>query len=234
MKTAVVLLIVGIALLISSLTLSPYKDEKLFNSKYMEMSSGQSDAFFKLRDEMLTPKFQLEDYGISLLALAGVVFFLYRKEGLQITAPSSRKWLVVLAMALPFITVAGYVYDLLNAYNRGEFPHWADSMGIPLMSAPVLLIGLLFWVVGHFGFLHGDYPPMAKIERESFYKTNIWLKFVSAVAVLLTLLFFALGQYWYAIPSLVWVYFYLSLAAVRLVKTVQHPSDTSKNPSANS
>ncbi len=117
MKIAVAMLIVGIALLISSLTLSPYKDEKLFNSKYMEMSSGQSEAFYKLRDEMLTPKFQLEDYGISLLALAAVVFLAYRKEGMQIAAPSSRKWLMAIAIALPFITVAGYVYDLFNAYN---------------------------------------------------------------------------------------------------------------------
>ena len=218
MKTAVALLTLGLALLISSLTLSPYKDEALFNSKYMEMSSGQSEAFYKLRDEMLTPKFQLEDYGISLLALAAVVFLLFRKDGLQIPAPSSRKWLITLAIVLPFITVAGYVYDLLNAYNRGEFPSWEDSMGIPLMSAPGLLIGLLFWVVGHFGFLHGDYPSAAKIERESISATNSWLKFVSAIAVLLTTLFFALGQYWYAIPSLAWVYFYFSLATVSVVK----------------
>ncbi len=218
MHLAATFCILGVSLLGYSFTLSPYKDTALFNSKYMEMTSGQSEAFYKLRDEMLTSKYRLEDYGISLLVLALLVFFIHRKKSMKTSALSSRYWLIAFAISLPFITVAGYVYDLFNAQNRGEFPHWADTLAIPLMGVPFILISLLVWVVVHLGFLYGAYPTTANIDRESFTKTNFWLKFVIVVAVLLVISTFALGQYWYGIPSLGWVYFYLSLAAVGVAK----------------
>jgi hypothetical protein len=40
----------------------------------MSLSAGQSADYSKLREEMLTPRFQLEDYGITPVALAIIVF----------------------------------------------------------------------------------------------------------------------------------------------------------------
>lgn len=70
MKLSAIFLFVGVAILGYAYSLSPYTDEALFNERYMALSVGQSDEFWKLRDEMLTPKFRLQDYGGTFVALA--------------------------------------------------------------------------------------------------------------------------------------------------------------------
>lgn len=217
MKIAAILLSIGAALWFYAFTLSPYKDEALFMERYMSMSVGQSEAYWQLRNEMLSPKFQLEDYGITLVAIALLTFLVARNGELLFRSPSSRKSLVVLAIGLPFLTVGGYAFDLLQAFERGEFPHWADSMSIPLMGVPIQLIALLVWSLAHLSFLRGGYRPSTPLMRAVSLKSNWWLLFVSSATALLALLFAALGQFWYAIPGLLWLYLYLSLGAVRRV-----------------
>ena len=217
MKIAAILLVIGTALWGYALTLSPYKNEQLFMERYMSMSAGQSEEYWKLRDEMLTPKFQLEDYGVTLAALAVAVFLITRKGRVRLQSPNSRKTLIALAIALPFITVGGYVFDLLQAFDRGEFPHWADSMGIPLMGVPIQLIILLVWSLAHLSFLRGVYKPATPLAHAMSLKSNWWLLFISVVTAILVLTSAASGQYWYAIPGALWLYLYLSLGAVRRV-----------------
>lgn len=217
MKIAAILLVIGAALWGYALTLSPYKNEQLFMARYMGMSAGQSEEYWKLRDEMLTPKFQLEDYGVTLAALAVALFLVTRKGQVQLCSPNSRKTLVALAIALPFITVGGYVFDLFQAFDRGEFPHWADSMGIPLMGVPIQFIILLVWSLAHLSFLRGAYQPATPLVHAVSLKSNWWLLFISAVTAILVLTSAAAGQYWYAIPGAFWLYLYLSLGAVRRV-----------------
>jgi len=219
MKIAAILLVIGAALWGYALTLSPYKNEQFFMERYMSMSAGQSDEYWKLRDEMLTPKFQLEDYGITLTAIAVAMFLVIRKGQVRLQSPNSRKALVVLAIALPFLTVGGYVFDLLQAFDRGEFPHWADSMGIPLIGIPIQFIVLLIWSLAHLGFLRGAYQPSTPLVHAVSLKSNWWLLFISAVTAILVLASATAGQYWYAIPGALWLYLYLSLGAVRRVAT---------------
>lgn len=209
-----ILLIIGAALWSYALTLSPYGDETLFMERYMRMSAGQSQEYWKLRDEMLTPKYQLEDYGITLVAAALLVFIATRQNNALLHSPNSPAVLVVLALVLPFLTVGGYVFDLFHAFGRGEFPHWADSMGIPLMGTPVLFIVLLVWSLAHLSFLRSGYCPSTPLVLAVSFKSNWWLLFVSAVTTVLVLSCVAFGQYWYAIPGVLWLYLYLSLGAV--------------------
>lgn len=217
MKIAAVLLVTGAALWGYALTLSPYKNEQLFMERSMSMSAGQDDEYWNLRDEMLTPKFQLEDYGVTLVALAIAMFLVTRKGQIRLQSPNSRKTLVALAIALPFFTVGGYVFDLLQAYDRGEFPHWADSMGIPLMGVPILFIILLAWSLAHLNFLRGVYQPATPLAQAVSLKSNWWLLLISIVTAILVLTSIAAGNYWYAVPGTLWLYFYLSIGAVRRV-----------------
>lgn len=166
---------------------------------------------------MLTRKFQLEDYGITLVAMAVAMFLVTRKGKARLQSPSSRKALVVLAIALPFLTVGSYVFDLLQAAYRGEFPHWADSMGIPLMGVPIQFIVLLVWSLAHLSFLRGAYQPSTPLVHAVSLKSNWWLLLISAVTAILVLASAGAGQYWYAIPGALWLYLYLSLGAVRRV-----------------
>ena len=69
MKLSAILLLIGVAIIGYAYSLAPYKDEALFTERYMALSDGQSTEYWKLRDEMLTPKFQVQDYGGTLVAI---------------------------------------------------------------------------------------------------------------------------------------------------------------------
>lgn len=222
MKLSAVLLFIGVAIIGYSYSLVPYKDEALFNQRYMALSDGQSTEYWKIRDEMLTPKYQLQDYGGTLVAIAAVTFFVTRKGWRQVRSPTSRTTLFCVAFAAPFLAVGAYVFDLFQGFARGEFPHWADSMGIPLMGAPVLLVVLLIWSGAHLALLRRPYQPVPlalAISRNS----SWWLLSVSAITGLLVVLCASVGLYWYAIPGVVWLYFYVSLAAARRATNAAEP-----------
>lgn len=214
MKLAVILLLIGVAILGYASSIAPYKDEALFMERYMALSQGQSTQYSKLRDEMLTPKFQLQDYGGTLIAAGVGVFFFFRRGGRNLKSPKSRATLLGLAFVVPFLTVGAYVFDLFLGLERGEFPPWADSMGIPLMGVPILLVVLLAWSGVHLAFLRGTYQPTLLSQAAS-RKANWWLLFVTVLTIVLVALCASFGQYWYAVPGVAWLYFYLSLAAAR-------------------
>lgn len=214
MKLAAILLLVGATLIGYAYSLAQYKDEALFMERYMGLSNGQSNEYWKLREEMLTPKFQLQDYGGTLVALSIGVLLVSRKGWRQLRSPKYRVMLFGLAFATPLLTAGAYVFDLLQGFARGEFPHWADSMAIPLMGVPVLLLVLLAWSGGHLAFLRRTYRTELLSHALS-PQANWWLLAVAAVTAVLLALSAATGQYWYAIPGAVWLYFYISLAASR-------------------
>jgi len=88
-------------------------------------------------------------------------------------------------------------------------------MAIPLMGAPVQLVILMLWTFAHLALLRRQYHSSVPITFAFSRQSNIWLLLVSALTAALVAMFVAFAQYWYAVPSLVWLYFYLSLAAVR-------------------
>jgi len=211
---AYLLLLVGIAILAYAYSIAPYKDEALFMERYMALSVGQSHEYWQLRDEMLTPKFHLQDYGRTLVTLAVAAFLVSREGWQQLKSPKSRIALLGLAFVTPFLTVGAYVFNLLQAFDRGEFPHWADSMDIPLMGAPVILVVLLVWSGVHLAFLRGNYQP-AFLSQAISRQANWWLLAIAALTASFAVLSAFEGAYWYAIPGVAWLYFYVSLAALR-------------------
>ena len=97
-----------------------------------------------------------------------------------------------------------------------EFPPWADSLGIPLMGAPLLLVMGLVWALGHFILLAGV-PRSAGVPLSilSIRRGHPWLVTMCALTALLILAMVTEGAYWYAAPGALWLYFYASIAAVR-------------------
>jgi hypothetical protein len=213
MKYINIFVLLGICLFGYSLSMKPYTDEDLFEKKYMELSSGQSKEYFELRDSMLTSKYRIQDTGITFFSIA-LLFGLFLKLGNHsLKSPRTKSGFVLLAIGLPFLTVAGYVFDLLQGMDRQEFPHWADSLGIPLAGAPIQLIILLVWALLHLFFLKGLEIESQNIALSKSH--NYWLIFLSVLTFLLLGVCMFYGQYWYALPGILWLYFYLSLAAVR-------------------
>ena len=213
MKLATVFLAIGAALLAYSLSLAPYKDQKAFDERYGEMHAGQSKEYWQLRDEMLTSKFMFQDYGLTTIAAAVGLFLLARRRIAGVPAAKSPYAVIALAFLAPLLTVS--VFDLLQGFERGEFPHWADSMGIPLMGVPILFGILLMWALPHLAFLRSEPRSRVPLVLAFSRHANPWLLLVSALTIALVATFLSLGQYWYAVPGFFWLYFYLSLAARR-------------------
>ena len=210
MKIPSALILGGAALLAYAFSMPPYIDEAAFTAKYMQMSAGQSEQYWALRESMLTPRFKLQDYGITAILL-GLGLGLFQMRGLR--GPAKGSSLVALAFAVPFLTVGGYVVDLFLGQARGEFPHWADSLGIPLMGAPVMLVILLGWALLHLLFLYGGFKPSAPLRDALGQGKNYWLLGVATVTLGLVCWCVALGQYYYAVPGVLWLFLYLSLGA---------------------
>ncbi|MEI7783242.1 MAG: hypothetical protein WCK08_02580 [Betaproteobacteria bacterium] len=222
MKLSAVLMFVGIVFIGYAYSLAPYKDEALFIELYMALSEGQSAEYWKLRDEMLTPKFRLQDYGGTTIAIAAGVFIVSRKGWRQLKSPPSRARLFGVAFFAPFLTVGAYIFDLFQGYARVEFPHWADSMSVPLVGVPVLLVVLLLWAGAQLALLGSSYqsaPLALAVSRRS----SWWLLSISAITIVLVALCVSVGQYWYAIPGTVWLYYYISLAAARRAVNAAEP-----------
>jgi hypothetical protein len=199
-----------------SLSLEPFTNIEVFNQKYMELSVGQSNEFYELRESMLTPKYYLQDIGITMLLISIILLIFLKIGNGYIKSPKNKILFMVLAILLPLITVIGFIFDLFQGIYRNEFPHWADSLGIPLAGVPIQLIFLLIWSTLHLFFLKKMKISSIAFQLSTLKKINFWLILISFISFLLVMLSLIDGLYWYSIPGLFWIYYYLSLGVVRV------------------
>lgn len=214
MKLVVALLVAGAVLVGYAMSLAPYSDKQRLLALTAPEQSGRDDEYTRLRDELLTGKYRIEDYGFTLIGLAGLALLATKKGRIRIETPQSPWTLAGIGICLPFLTAGGMFAELSQAYERGEFPPWADSMGIPLMGVFPLFIILFAWAIVHLRLLSGPYLPGIPLVLAISGKSSRWLLCMAGCTAVLTLIFLAIGDYWYAIPGLLWIYLYLSLAAV--------------------
>ncbi|XPF95296.1 hypothetical protein ACM9HF_04585 [Colwellia sp. RE-S-Sl-9] len=222
MKAAIFVFLIGVSLLLYSFILEPYSDPELFNQQYMSLDNSQSAEFYALREEMLTPKYLLQDLGITIISFLFILMLLLKLGKGKIKTPN-KPLLILLAFTLPFITAAGSVFDLFQGLFRGEFPHWADSIGIPLSGIPIIFIVLFIWSMLHLLFISIGQTPVTKVKITPLpissslsFKLNPWIIFVSFITIILTCLSTVYGQYWVSVPGVFWLYYYLSIGAIRL------------------
>lgn len=213
MKTGLIILLFSLGLLGYSLTLKPYKNEAEFQSRYMQMTENDSDKYYALREEMLTPKYKLQDYAITGMFLALCVLVISRQK--SITSPRSKSGFLIIAFVTPSLFVIGYVFDLIQGADRGEFPHWADSLGIPLAGVPFLFLIGLAWSLIHLVMLRGAKFENIPLQVALSKKSNPWLLFISMATAIIIVLSIYGGTYWYTIPCALWLYLYLAIAACR-------------------
>lgn len=221
MKISFGLLVVGFGLILYAMTLSPYTDEKTFNDRYSSLSQGQSTEYWKLREEMLTPKYALQDFGGTACAAGLTLLLLIRT---RFRTPSKRWPIATVAVAASFSSVGAYAFDLLQSAARGEFPPWGDTLAIPLAAVPILFIAFVLWALVHLVFLKSPYMPARPLALALSWESNKWLLFVSLVTTALIALSAIEGTYWYIVPGLLWLYIYLALAAGRHPQNDGQPS----------
>jgi hypothetical protein len=213
MKSALSLIVLSLALLGFSISLEPFTTSPDGTYPFHGVAQGDSQAYHAARGQALTPKYRLQDYGATVLVLGLVVAILRWRP---LNAPGSKLGFISLAVIAPTLTAVGFVFDLVQGQSRWEFPPWADSLGIPLMGVPVMLLLGLAWAFAHFIFLAGV-PRRAgvPISYIAVRQGNPWLHVICCLTALLILGMIFDGAYWYAVPGMLWLYFYASISAVR-------------------
>lgn len=110
----------------------------------LEESDEFSERWHAARTEALTARERMEDVALGLVLL-GATGLLASLVGRPASTPSSFwGWFAACAAASAALA-AGLVAYLFLGMARFEFPPWADSIAIPLMGVPVIL---LFGVLG--------------------------------------------------------------------------------------
>lgn len=216
-KFIIAAIVVGVSLIGYSLTLEPYRNQKEFEFRYGHMGAGQSEAFYQLREEMVTPKYRSFDTGVTILLLAILCGGLLISGNGRVKSPPNKISYVGLALVAPLISAKGYAFDLHQGYLRNEFPHWADTLAIPLAFEMPLLVILLAWSLLHLVLLRD--PSARSLSSVASRKFNSWLALISIVTGLIMLISAYYGQYWYAVPAALWVYYYLSIGMSRMERS---------------
>ncbi len=198
----------------SSVAMAPFTDERAFAAAVGEMRMGDSEVYHRLHKEMRTSKAWRQDMGISLLLLPALFLGLLALGRGRLRAPP-RKWMFVLiAIVLPILSTGGFVFDLFQGNERREFPHWADSLSIPLMGVPVIFaLGLYLSLMYLLLIKEVRASPVRPLAAA---RSNYWilaLVFVTLFELIVTLPF---GQYYYTVPSFLWLYYALSIGMTRV------------------
>ena len=203
-----------------SFFISAYTDEDEYQEKYMALdwqelgSRNASDKFYELREEYLSSKYKIQDYGFTFLVLGLATFILFKKEP-PFHAPSSNAKVALIGFVAAALTTGGYVGDLFLEFYRGSYPWWADSLGIPLMGVPLLAFIFFGWAALNILAMNGQFTAGAPISLKSIKGSNYFYLTLLVVTTLIVALCAIDAYFWMVIPGVFWLYFYASLWAGR-------------------
>jgi len=214
-------MIVGTILLCFSFTMKQYTDEAAYQSAYKNIDRtklGREQSFrefYSLKDKFSTNKHRIQDYGITLFLLGWILYGITRNNWKDIRGPNSKSKLLAIGYGAAVLTVFGYIGDLFLEFWRGSYPHWADSLGIPLSGVPLLSVAVAIIVTPFMLGVIGKFQTNQKIPTYGF-KNYQWLYIgASAVTFLLLIICAVGGFFWLIPPIMMWLYFCLSILSGR-------------------
>lgn len=219
---ASVLVALALLLLTASASMQPFLFEGIDGHLLTAVAYGDTDAYWQAWQEALTFKFLLQDYGVTLLIL-GVLVGIFGKW--RPRAPATRMGFIFVASLAPVATAGGVLFDLIQAKSRREIPPWFEWLEASLLGVSVVLVVGLACAFVHFTLLAGiGAQRNACISIGSARCSGPWLGLSCSLALLFSLAYIAHGVYWYAVPGLLWLYFFASIAAVRHASSVESAS----------
>ncbi|MDR2036973.1 MAG: hypothetical protein LBQ60_03525 [Bacteroidales bacterium] len=207
--TGLVILSMGIAMLVHSSSLQIYTDKDEFRKNAYD--PDRTKSFHKIRKEYLTPKIELEDYGITFVVTGAFILMISFIGIHRLRTPNKKWWIKVLGILAALLTSFGYArYIILEAY-RGAYPLWGDSIAIPLALTPVILIILSGWVALNLIGIRGDFKTNVLIFPFRFNHLNYWYVIILLLTIMMTLSVIFYGDFWQVFPGFLWIYFYTSI-----------------------
>lgn len=211
--TGIILLLTGGVLLYCSIDLPMYHNATEFNEKYMELKSGERDSskFHQLRSEYLTPKHKLEDYGMTSI-LAGFILITVSVIKIEkIRSPKSWEALVILGIFNALLTILAFIGDLFLEMDRDSYPPWADSLGIPLLGTPILLVMALAWALVNLVGTKKNFSPCVPLLPIELKLSKKWYLIISLITIGVIVMTIVDGYFWQLGSGFLWLYFYLSI-----------------------
>ncbi len=182
-----------------SLILKPYTNQSEFEQKYLQLTSEDgSQKYWDLRNSYLTNKYALQESSLVFLLVSVLLIVVVQKK--EIKSPSSKKILFLWGFIASCIYTFWYVASIIVDQMRGAFAHWADSIGIPLMSAPVMLVLLLFLFTLHTSFKYNSYTPSYNLKMLKTKDFKSYFGFISILNIILIILIICTA--WTPEPSL--------------------------------
>lgn len=143
------------------------------------------------------------------LVIAGAFIPLFTGRTAVSRLPERRLPVALFGTLAAMATIGAEVGSLFLDMARGEFPWWADSIGIPLSGMPFVFLGLLCWVGFHMWLLpktiQRNYSGAAVIC------TKAWLTAMGVFAATYLAYAACIGDFWSLLPMVMWLGFYFSL-----------------------
>lgn len=209
----IIILTIGIGLFAYSMTFDPFTDKDEFYEKMTSImgEENNSQKFFELRESYLTPKFELENYGLVFIILGLYTLFLIPKKWQDFKSPKYKGATILIGALAVLLTIGGYVGDLFLEMTRDSYPPWADSLGIPLMSVPGLLLIFSIWFAVNLIGLKKPFRTSVSITEFDLKSTNYWYLTLIVLTTILTLILIYEGDFWWTAAGIMWIYFYLTL-----------------------
>ncbi len=211
-KLGIILSSLGFIVLLYSSMLKPYTNEDEYNQKYYAIEGEKRfKEFYQLREIYLTEKYLIEDYGITILIVGLFIFTLFYKGDNSIKIPNTKLKIGLIGFVAVLVSVLGYIGDLFLGMVRGDFPHWADSLIIPLAAVPIIFITLLVWFFLNLIGLINPFKAGVQIKEFQLNNINYWFLFLVIIALITTIITIFYGDFWLTTAGLIWSYFYFCL-----------------------
>lgn len=212
--TGFAIVLIGISLLAYSFTLDRYTDVKAYNERYSLISSTDADAseqFATLRDDFLTSKFALENYGLTALIVGALILVIAAIGYRKLKSPSKRIWIILVGLCASILICLAFMGELYLELYRGSYPHWADTLSIPIMSTSLILLVLILWTGLISIWMQGPFISGVRLLPLNIPHSNTILLIILILTAMLLLYLLVTGSFWMIIPGACWIYFYMSI-----------------------
>jgi hypothetical protein len=228
-KIALLILLIGTGLFTYSLLIPFYHNQVKADLLLLEANQMSMDEYYKKNDELRTHKIFFMDLGIGMIIgmTTILIFFIKNKvktvSDLKTLKTFCKKWHVfVLLNIAGLLNVVGAAWYYIFRQLRGDYPPFADSIGIPIMAEVYALsLVLIPWnIIAQLLLVKSRLPArLFQIPDKYNWKSISW-EVIFVILIIVTFIGFVKtvisGDHGFIITNLVFIYLLLTLRAGQL------------------